>query len=207
MTSLSRGGYSRIAAGLWAGSYYEDARPRCRVCNVCMGIPMHALPISRRYPLATRVMIGTLADAVLALVCFRLDLNLATTSLLFLLAVVAQSLGGGAVSSILASVIAAAFLDYFFVPPVLTWRISDPFNGIALIAFVSTSSIITSLASRARREAQTAERRRGSLEQLYRASQALISMPADAKVIETLVKTFRHTFGLRLRPGSARLPR
>jgi two-component system sensor histidine kinase KdpD len=158
---------------------------------------MPALDISRRYPFATRIVAGTLADALLALVCYRLDLNLATTSLLFLLAVVGQSLGGGARSSILASFLAAGFLDYFFVPPVLTWRISDPFDFFALLVFVSTSLVITSLASRARREAQTAERRRTSLEHLYRASQALISMPADGDVIETLVKTFRQTLDLR----------
>jgi len=149
------------------------------------------------HPVFVRLLIGTSADALLALICYRLDLNLATTSLLFLLAVVVQALGGGVASSLLASTVAAGFLDFFFVPPVLTWRIADPFNEVALVAFLTTSLVITSLASKARAAARRAERRRLALERLYQASQRLLWMPPGADVVRTLLQTFREVFGLQ----------
>ena len=158
---------------------------------------MPSLTKIRLHPLIARIVISVLGDALLALFCYRLDLNLATTSLLFLLAVVAQALGGGVTSSLLASFIAAAFLDYFFVPPVLTWRIADPFDAVALLAFITTSLVIANLASKARAEAKRAEHRRRSLEQLYQASQRLLWMDPGADVARTLLKTLREGFGLR----------
>jgi two-component system sensor histidine kinase KdpD len=151
----------------------------------------------RLHPLIARIVITVSGDALLAIICYWLDLNLATTSLLFLLAVVAQALGGGVTSSLLASFIAAAFLDYFFVPPVLTWRIANPFDAVALLAFITTSLVIANLASKARGEAKRAEHRRMNLEQLYQASQRLLWMEPGTDVARTLLKTLREGFGLR----------
>jgi two-component system sensor histidine kinase KdpD len=150
----------------------------------------------RRHLLPIWILAGIVVDALLTGICYRLDLNLATTSLLFLLVVVAQALGGGVASSVIASIAAAGFLDYFFVQPVLTWRIADPFDAVALLVFVSTSLIVTTLASKARTEARRAERQRKSLEELYQASQRLLSMAADADVIPALLQTLRQTFAL-----------
>jgi two-component system sensor histidine kinase KdpD len=154
-------------------------------------------PKLRLHSFIVRALIGASADALLALIAYRLGLNLATTSLLFLLAVVVQALGGGVVSSLIASLVAAGFLDYFFVPPVLTLRIADPFNAVALIAFVTTSLVITNLASKARRAAGRAERRHKALEDLYKASQRLLWMDPNADVIPTILTTFREVLGLR----------
>jgi two-component system sensor histidine kinase KdpD len=158
---------------------------------------MPLLTKMRLHPLIARIVISVSGDALLALFCYRLDLNLATTSLLFLFAVVAQALGGGVTSSLLASFIAAAFLDYFFVPPVLTWRIANPFDAVALLAFITTSLVIANLASKTRAEAKRAEHRRMSLEQLYQASQQLLWVDPGADVARTLLKTLREGFGLR----------
>jgi two-component system sensor histidine kinase KdpD len=151
----------------------------------------------RRHLLPLRVIAGIVADAALAGISYRLDLNLATTSLLFLLLVVAQALGGGIASSMFASIVAAGFLDYFFVQPVLNWRIADPFDAVALLVFVSTALIVTTLSSKARKEAQRAERQRHSLEQLYQASQRLLLMSVDTDVIPVLLKTVREALALR----------
>jgi len=94
---------------------------------------------------------------VLAAICYRLNLNLATTSLLFLLLVVAQALGVGIASSLVGSVVATGFLDYLFVQPVLTLRIADPFDAVALVVFLSTALIVSYLASKAQKEARRAE--------------------------------------------------
>src|SRR5215469_17021584 len=144
-----------------------------------------------------RVLIGILADVALAAGCFWLQLNLATTSLLFLLAVVLQALGGGMASSVIASVVAAALLDYFFVPPVLTWRIASPFDAVALLVFLTSSLLITFLSSRAREEARSAERRRETLERLYEVGQRLLWMGDAEDLNAKLLAAFRDGFGLR----------
>lgn len=151
----------------------------------------------QRHLLPVRILFGIVADVVLAVICYRLDLNLATTSLLFLLLVVAQALGGGIASSLVGSIVATGFLDYLFVQPVLTWRIADPFDAVALVVFLSTSLIVSYLASKAQEEARGAERQRRSLEQLYQASQRLLALGGDTDIIPLLLKTVRQVFGLR----------
>lgn len=158
---------------------------------------MRAPTFFQHYLLPIRVLSGILADALLAAICYRLDLNLATTSLLFLLLVVAQASGGGIASSLIASIAAAGLLDYFFVPPVLNWRIADPFDFVALLVFLSTSLIVSNLASKAREEARRADRQRRSLAHLYEASQRILVLRSDHDAIPLLLRTVREVFGLR----------
>jgi two-component system sensor histidine kinase KdpD len=147
--------------------------------------------------LLVQILCATLADAVLATVCYRLQLNLATVSLVFLLGVVLQSTGATFISSIVASVIAAGFLDYFFIDPVLTWRIASPFDMVVLVAFITTSLVITRFASRARDEARNAERRRRSLEQIYLCSERLLWLNPNSNVIDDALRTYVEIFDLR----------
>src|SRR5579872_956922 len=84
-----------------------------------------------------RVIAGIAIDSFLSAACFALHLNLATVSLVFLLGVVFQSLTATLASSLVASFIAAGFLDYFFVNPLFTWRIASPFDVVALSVFIT----------------------------------------------------------------------
>jgi len=181
MTSLSGGGYSLDTTGT------SQFLSQCGMSPTTL--QRHLLPI--------RILFGILADAVLTAICYRLDLNLATTSLLFLLLVVAQALGGGIASSLIASIAATGILYYFFVPPVLTWRVANPFDVVALLVFLSTALIVSNLASKAREEARRAERQRRSLAQLYEASQRLLALGANADAIPMLLQVVREVFGLR----------
>ena len=158
---------------------------------------MRAPTTLQRHLLPIRILFGILADAVLTAICYRLDLNLATASLLFLLLVVAQALQGGIASSLIASIAATGFLYYFFVPPVLTWRVANPFDLVAMLVFLSTSLIVSNLASKARQEARRAERQRRTLAQLYEASQRLLALGADADAIPMLLRVVREVFELR----------
>ena len=80
--------------------------------------------------------------------CFQLRLNLATPALLYLIVIVLLSLRGSFLSSAIFSFIAVGLLDYFFVPPVFSFNVADPFNIVAIIAFLTTSAVITRLVSR-----------------------------------------------------------
>ncbi len=114
-----------------------------------------------------------------------------------MLVVVLQSIWGGFGSSAIVSVIAALSLDYFFIPPVLTWRISDPEYGVALVTYCLTSLVITRLASRARNEALVAERRRRDAGLLYDAASRLLSLAPEVAAGPESLRIFREVFDLR----------
>ena len=140
--------------------------------------------------------------------CFPLHVNLAIPGFLYLLLVVRQSLSAGFASAAIVSIVAVACLDYFFVPPVLTWNVTDPLDGLALVTYLLTSLVITRLASRARKAAQSAERNRQDIAQLYEAASRLLSLDPETAAGQ-LLRIFREEFGLSaaclFQEGSSRL--
>lgn len=103
---------------------------------------------------AVECLAGTIALALLTFVCFRLGLNLATTVCLFLIIIVLLSLRGSFLSSIVVSLIAVASLAYYFAPPSFSLKVTDPFEVVALIVFLTTSALITHFVSRVRKSAK-----------------------------------------------------
>jgi len=93
---------------------------------------------------------GCLGLALLTFVCFRLGLSVGTTACLYLIVIVLLSLQGSFLSSAVVSLIAVACLAYYFAPPIFSFQVSDPFDGVAVIAFLTTSAVITYLVSRVR---------------------------------------------------------
>src|SRR5579863_4063863 len=100
--------------------------------------------------------------------------NQTTVALSFLLAILAVSAVWGMAVSVLMSVAAMLAFNYFFLPPVGTFNVTDPQNWVALFAFLLTSIAGSQLSSRIRREADTANRRRREIEHLYSFSQKLL---------------------------------
>ena len=99
---------------------------------------------------------GGVGVAFVTIVCFRLQFNLATVALLYLIVIVLQSLKGRLVSSGVVSLIAVGCLAYFFTPPIFSFRVDDPLNVVAIVAFLTTSLVITRLVSRVRKLADEA---------------------------------------------------
>jgi two-component system, OmpR family, sensor histidine kinase KdpD len=157
---------------------------------------MRPIPFIALRGLAVRILCGVIIDALLTAACYASGLNLASASLLFLLGVVAQALHATFASSVIASVIAAVFLDYFFVTPVLTWRIASPFDFIGLVAFVTVSVVITRLTSKAQQQAGTAEQRLKTLEQIYQCSERLLALDPAPGLIPGVLKAYKEIFGL-----------
>jgi signal transduction histidine kinase len=88
-------------------------------------------------------------------VSYRLHLNLTTAALLYVIVVVLLARAGDFVSSIIASIIAALCLAYL-APPAHSFRVDDPLDDVAIVAFLSTSLIIARLVSKLRKLAQEA---------------------------------------------------
>jgi two-component system, OmpR family, sensor histidine kinase KdpD len=117
---------------------------------------------------------SSIAIAALTFASYQLHFNAATVVLLYLLVVVLQSLAGGFLASAIIAVAAAGCLDFFFLPPILSFQISDPFNVLALFVFLAIALVVTRLVSRVGVEAQRAERHSVEVEQLYEVARRLL---------------------------------
>lgn len=105
---------------------------------------------------ASRSLLATIVLIGLTYICFRLHLNIGTAGFLYLIVIVLLSLAGDFISSIVASVLAVVFLDYFFAPPVFSIRVAEILDIEAIIAFLTTSLVISRLVSQVRRTSNEA---------------------------------------------------
>jgi two-component system, OmpR family, sensor histidine kinase KdpD len=122
-----------------------------------------------------RWIVCTAVVAAITLAYVRLiQVNPTTVALSFLVAVLLIAAGWGLKYAAYTSVIATACFNFFFLPPVRTWTISDPQNWVALAVFLITAFIASHLSDKARRQAESAESRRREVERLYGFSQQLL---------------------------------
>jgi len=98
---------------------------------------------------AAQSVIACLVLTSLTVVCYRLHLNIATASLLYVIVVVFLARAGNFASSIVGSIIAALCLAYL-APPAYSFRVDDPLDDVAIIAFLITSLVIARLVSKLR---------------------------------------------------------
>ena len=143
-----------------------------------------------------RIIAGLLVIALIVLV-FRkfVHLNPATVGFTLLLAILIISAAWGLRYAIILSIVATLAYNFFFLPPLGAFTISDPQNWIALGAFLFTAVIASQLAERARREALSAVRRRYELERLYSFSQQMLSADNVLELINSIPRNVVDTFG------------
>ena len=145
----------------------------------------------------TRAIPGTFLVGLVTAICYALRLDLTVAGFLCLIVVVLQSLIGDFVSSAIVSVIADLCLNFFFVPPIFSFRVSDSSDLWALVAFLLTGLVITRLTSKVRREMQVSERHRSEMKLLYELSQRLFALDPREEMLPKSVALFRTVFGLR----------
>src|SRR3974377_552042 len=97
--------------------------------------------------------VGALASvgAVTYLCSQVLLVNSTTVALSYLLLVLVISTSWGLGEAVLASISSMLFFNFFFLPPIGTFTISDPENWVALTAFLVTAVIASHLSVRAKR--------------------------------------------------------
>src|SRR5947208_2952122 len=93
--------------------------------------------------------------------------------LVFLTAVVAVAARFGLWPSLLASVAASLCYNFFFLPPVYTFTITDPTNVAAFVLFTVVAVIVSNIAARGRTHTVTALERVRTIESLYAFSRKL----------------------------------
>ena len=93
--------------------------------------------------------------------------------LVLLTAVVAVAVRYGLWPSLLATVAASLSYNFFFLPPIYTFTITDPTNVAAFILFMVVAMLVSNVAARVRTQADTAIGRIRMTEQLYAFSRKL----------------------------------
>ena len=100
-------------------------------------------------------------------------LGLENVDLVFLTAVVVVAVRYGLWPSLLASVVASLCYNFFFLPPIYTFTITDPTNIAAFFFFMLIAVLVSNVAARVRIQADTAFGRIKTTEQLYAFSRKL----------------------------------
>jgi two-component system sensor histidine kinase KdpD len=100
-------------------------------------------------------------------------LGIETVDLVFLLAVLAVAVRFGLAPSLLASVAASLCYNFFFLPPIHTFTITDPTNVAAFVFFTVVAVVVSNVAAHVRTQAMTAVLRARMTESLYSFSKKL----------------------------------
>ena len=103
----------------------------------------------------------------------KLYLAVENVDLVFLTAVVIVAVRYGLGPSLLASVGASLAYNFFFLPPIYTFTITDPTNIAAFFFFMLIAILVSNVAARVRTQADTAIGRIRTTEQLYAFSRKL----------------------------------
>jgi two-component system, OmpR family, sensor histidine kinase KdpD len=139
------------------------------------------------------------AAACLMVVLFRkvIPVNQTTVALSFLVLILVTASRWRLTYSVYLSLLCTLCYNFFFLPPVGKLTIADPENWVTLAAFLCTSVLVSHLAEKEHREAETSEARRREVEVLYKFSQQLLlqedphTLARNAPSIATSIFGFR----------------
>jgi two-component system sensor histidine kinase KdpD len=100
-------------------------------------------------------------------------LGIENVDLVFLTAVVGVAVRYGLWPSLLATVAASLCYNFFFLPPIYTFTITDPTNVVAFVFFTIVAVVVSQFASRGRTRTVAAHERVRAVELLYAFSRKL----------------------------------
>jgi two-component system, OmpR family, sensor histidine kinase KdpD len=120
--------------------------------------------------LLTLILVG-IATGVIELITRELGFTRGTV--IYLIPVVIAATRWGIVSALFAAVIGVMATAYFFFPPYYSLHIRDPQEVINLILFIFVAVVVSQLATRLKRQLETARQREIDLRDLYAFSRRL----------------------------------
>jgi len=112
--------------------------------------------------------VAAISIAIIGLKLLGQHVNSTTVALVLLLVVLFVAARWTAGPAVLAAIVGMLCLNFFFLPPVGTFTITDPENWVALAAFLIVAITAGQLSGRARRRAEIAEERRREIDRLYK---------------------------------------
>ncbi|MEV7182989.1 sensor histidine kinase KdpD [Kitasatospora sp. NPDC093102] len=196
-----RGRINRFLTGPGTGQTTVDASEDIDVHMVTHEFTGRGrLPSLGRRHSRRRTIAGYLAGLVLPWLLTALlsqadhSINLTTDALMFQLGVVVVALLGGAVSALLASVVASVLLNYYFIPPIHSLTIGETNNIVALVVFAAIALTVSTVVDHAGRLTSRAARATAEAETL---STLAGSVLRGADALPALLEKSRTAFGMR----------
>jgi K+-sensing histidine kinase KdpD len=129
------------------------------------------------------VAVGGIALLTVLLQPWHEQLSSTTVALSLLLLILLTATFIGRNPALLASAVATLCFNYFFLPPVRTWTISDSQNWIAWAAFSLTAITAGELSAYAQRRAREAESAKQKIETLYQELQSAFEKASHAEAL------------------------
>ncbi len=114
--------------------------------------------------------------------------SLTNLVMVYLLAVILIAARYGLGPSILASILSVLAFDFFFVPPYLTFAVSDSQYVVTFAVMLVVAIIISTLTVRIQRQADAARQRERRTAALYAMSRELANTPDPQKLVEIATK-------------------
>jgi len=105
-------------------------------------------------------------------------------SMVFLLAVLVTAMSFGIWPAIFASVLSFFVYNFFFIPPIHTFTIAEPYELLALVIFLVVAVISSALAGRVREQARVSANRMRAMRRLYEFTRRLSGLAALDEVAE-----------------------
>ena len=152
-----------------------------------------ALSARRRITGFVLAILGLPALTVL-LAFWRTTESIPTDVLIMQLFVVVVALVGGIWPALLSAAMAGLLLNYFFIEPLLTITISDPFDVIAVVVFLISAALVSFVVDRSATQYRVARRASAEAETLATLAGSVLSGGGDA--LDNLVRRVREVFGL-----------
>lgn len=141
----------------------------------------------------TAVMAATTAGLLL----FRERLDKAHITLVYLLLVLAGTVGGGRLLGL--ALAAAGFLlfNWLFIPPYNTLAVSDPLDWLVLLAFLLVSATVAQALHRARMETHHAAERAAEVDRFAALGSEALKVGRAGESLQAVAETIRSTLRLR----------
>jgi two-component system sensor histidine kinase KdpD len=95
----------------------------------------------------------------------------------------------------LASIVSMVEADFFFFPPVYSFRVEDPQEVVDLLMFLIVALVSSNLASRLRRETESLRQREQEIQLLYEFSRLLAACFTVSDLISAIQKYLSRTLG------------
>ena len=116
-----------------------------------LGMEITHRPRFRLQAVAAQFLLGLVGLALITFVCFQLGFGLARTAFAYVIVIALVSLLGSYGASVALSIVAAGCVNYFFTPPLFEFRIDVGDDIERIVAFLTTSLVVTALTTKRKR--------------------------------------------------------
>jgi two-component system sensor histidine kinase KdpD len=116
-------------------------------------------------------------------------------SMLFLLAVLLTALSYGIWPAIYASAMSFLVYNFFFIPPIYTFTIAEPYELLALVIFLVVAVITSALGGRVREQAKVSASRMRAMRRLYEFTRRLSGLASLDAVAEGAASEIHASLG------------